>query len=137
LQIQEAAAGETIFFDYIHILKLNAAVANVIVYMGEQVLWESADAFYIHKMSPLVGRLDGFVASAQAGGLQQAWEERALLTLRRNYVDHLTTRVDDMPNSDEKRLSLNHLVIVFLMLPPAFLFPLAVLLFERVFSQRI
>jgi len=70
-------------------------------------------------MSPLVGRFDGIVAKAQAGGLQLAWEERALLTLRRNYLNFLEAQGKRNTEKDnEKSLTLNHLAIVFLLLVP-------------------
>jgi len=147
------ANGEFVFFDYEPVHKLNAALAKVnqhqlpdfwewiqveIHISQSSFLWRDASVFYVHKMSPFVGRFDQFVARSNSAGLDLIWEEKALITLRKKFhkrhleVEKVDTNYVDDDDTDEAaaRVTLEHLTVVFAFLGPGFILALITLSFE-------
>jgi len=89
------------------------------VHISPERLWDYGGVFYIHKLSPLVHRLDLMPLRAQSAGLDLAWAERAFLVIQRRFK----TLIEEQRQKDEKveeiSISLDHLSVIFIFLGPA------------------
>jgi len=85
-QMLRVASGDTIFFHYESVLRTHEALTGIDVHHGKEILFLDALVYYVHKLSPLVARLDTAPHYAQASGLHQKWERMAVAILKEKFM---------------------------------------------------
>jgi len=136
--MQDVSVGKYIFFEWQSALKLNSQLALMdykkYIHISDRVLRSYLNAFYLNKLSPLVGRLDIFPFMCKEGGLDKIWESRATYQLKKKLNLSLIDYDKEHPEGINKKLSLKHLTITIIVILTGYVLAAIVLMKNILFS---